>query len=557
MSWITLPLVGIDNGKRQVSIEGASTANINIGDALQIGNYELAEISGIYSDSLELKNNWTNPSVVSGRAVVVPTFGNFNTATQALRQATTVTQGNFAAMEKWGTDYGFVTFKAYDNTEHVVRTAKEMDKAVKAIETGLDSVVSEAVAEVSPANINWDVEIDFNDGIGIKKGYGASDSNGNKVVNFSRASTSTNINKSGVLETLAADEPTIGSKGIGVYGAHTNKLLWSESFSNAVWLKFNCSTISGQSDPKGGSTAFGLIEDSSNNQHYIQQATLASGAHTVSFFVKKINEGESRSLRLRMSDNNGFIAGAYFNLATKSTYSLSPDILASIKELSGGWFLVSCSVASSSSNAVAQLFLVQEGTTDTIYQGDGVSGVVIFGAQLIESEFVAQYIPTTSSPATRAADIVSVPIMGNLPAPGKPFTVALDCAIPQANAVNKFVFSITPTNTYFRRVANGLLQAVITTDTGVFTAQTSAIVDSLKHRFIVRYDTNKLEFFIDGVSAASIDTTGIPDYNPSGGNITLGAFRSNVQQIDSEIAAFRVIHRALSDGEIIALGGPK
>ncbi|MDG2882092.1 hypothetical protein P7M59_29830, partial [Vibrio parahaemolyticus] len=171
----------------------------------------------------------------------VPTFGNFNTATQALRQATTVTQGNFAAMEKWWTDYGFVTFKAYDNTEHVVRTAKEMDKAVKALETGLDSVVSEAVAEVSPANINWDVEIDFNDGIGIKKGYGASDSNGNKVVNFSRASTSTNINKSGVLETLAADEPTIGSEGIGVYGAHTNKLLWSESFSNAVWLKFNCS----------------------------------------------------------------------------------------------------------------------------------------------------------------------------------------------------------------------------------------------------------------------------------------------------------------------------
>lgn len=134
MSWIKLTSVSVLNGSKTISIPAGSALNVKAGDALQIGSYELVEIMGVFAEQLTLREAWTSPSVSNGSAVAVPTFGDFNAATQALRNATNVTQGNFAEMERWWSERGTVTFKAYDNSEHEVRTAQEMDAAVAAVE---------------------------------------------------------------------------------------------------------------------------------------------------------------------------------------------------------------------------------------------------------------------------------------------------------------------------------------------------------------------------------------------------------------------------------------
>ena len=46
------------------------------------------------------------------------------------------------------------------------------------------------------------------------------------------------------------------------------------------------------------------------------------------------------------------------------------------------------------------------------YVGDGVSGLYVFGAQVGESP--TSYIPTTTAPATRAADVVT-PVVWDRP----------------------------------------------------------------------------------------------------------------------------------------------
>lgn len=143
MGWIYLPSVSIQNGSNIVTVNNTATDSIKPGDGLLIGSYDLVEIIEVSIGQLKLKKNWSSANQSNAEAAVVPTFGDFNAATAALRQATTITQGNFAEMEKWWTQLGQVKFKAYNNTEHTVRTAKQMEQDVSALEAQANALIAE------------------------------------------------------------------------------------------------------------------------------------------------------------------------------------------------------------------------------------------------------------------------------------------------------------------------------------------------------------------------------------------------------------------------------
>ncbi|MDZ5513838.1 hypothetical protein [Vibrio fluvialis] len=143
MGWIYLPSVSIQNGSNIVTVNNTATDSIKPGDGLLIGSYDLVEIIEVSIGQLKLKKNWSSANQSNAEAAVVPTFGDFNAATAALRQATTITQGNFAEMEKWWTQLGQVTFKAYNNTVHTVRTAKQMEQDVSALEVQANALIAE------------------------------------------------------------------------------------------------------------------------------------------------------------------------------------------------------------------------------------------------------------------------------------------------------------------------------------------------------------------------------------------------------------------------------
>ncbi|MBY7931767.1 hypothetical protein KW447_12280 [Vibrio fluvialis] len=158
MGWIYLPSVSIQNGSNIVTVNNTATDSIKPGDGLLIGAYDLVEIIEVSIGQLKLKKNWSSASQSNAEAAVVPTFGDFNAATAALRQATTITQGNFAEMEKWWTQLGQVTFKAYNNTEHTVRTAKQMDADVSELEAETRDLIGElAVVGYFPSESQFEV----------------------------------------------------------------------------------------------------------------------------------------------------------------------------------------------------------------------------------------------------------------------------------------------------------------------------------------------------------------------------------------------------------------
>ncbi|MER0354917.1 hypothetical protein [Vibrio vulnificus] len=141
MTWITLPSVSVQNGSKIVTVNNTQTTNIKVGDALLIGNYQPVEIAGVFATQLSLRANWSNAAQANASAVVLPTFGDFNAATQALRQATQVTQGNFKTLEDWGTKLGNITFEGQDNSKHTARTLLQMDADVSELEEQANNLI--------------------------------------------------------------------------------------------------------------------------------------------------------------------------------------------------------------------------------------------------------------------------------------------------------------------------------------------------------------------------------------------------------------------------------
>ena len=227
-----------------------------------------------------------------------------------------------------------------------------------------------------------------------------------------RATGATRVNKEGLIEVVGNDKPRIdytdSAKGaLLLEPQSTNLVTYSESFDNSYWVKGGSSVASGFTSPSGDTSAFKLVEDGANSKHRVGRATFTAGTQrTFSVFAKK---GERDYISL--FDNNVLgdaLKGVIFNLNT-GTLSLNNFAVTylnpTIKSLGNGWYI--CSVTwTPASLSVPSVGSSADGLTNS-YQGDGTSGIYIYGAQLEVGSYPSSYIPTQGSAVTRVADTAS------------------------------------------------------------------------------------------------------------------------------------------------------
>ena len=189
----------------------------------------------------------------------------------------------------------------------------------------------------------------------------------------------------------------------------TNLIQNSEDFTQDVILS-NCSVQGGFTAPDGSTNAFKLTEDNTNSFKLFQAvnntATTAGTTYTASIFVKA---GERTKVRVWSYH--------LFNQHWWADYDLQGNILLdsgdnngqlegyAIEDYPDGWKRISVTgqkpVSTYSWDVGVSLL---DDTGNHTYQGDGTSGVYIWGAQFEQGSVATSYIPTSGSTVTRQAD---------------------------------------------------------------------------------------------------------------------------------------------------------
>ena len=242
---------------------------------------------------------------------------------------------------------------------------------------------------------------------------------------FSRASTGTFFNSSGVLTTAAVNGPRFDhvydgsswvSKGLLVEEQRTNNSQYSEDLTNAWWTKYQTSILSNSAAAlDGNQTADKLVENSLNDQHSIFNsgfATTAGTAYTISFFAK--SAGRNFIQFMSATSLSGASARANFDLQSGVLGTVSgTNTTAEIVNVGNGWYRCVTKISSASATGTAYLqFAMVSSATATAgeaYLGDGSSGVLIWGIQLESGGgFPTSYIPTTTAAVTRSADVCQI-----------------------------------------------------------------------------------------------------------------------------------------------------
>ncbi|MHA6398571.1 prophage tail fiber N-terminal domain-containing protein [Escherichia coli] len=290
-----------------------------------------------------------------------------------------------------------------------------------------------------------DVWIPFNDSLDMITGFSPSYKKivigddeitmpGDKVVKFKRASKATYINKSGVLTEAAIDEPRFERDGLLIEGQRTNYMLNSEN--PASWGRSSNMDV-----PETGTDSFGFTYGKFVcNDSLIGQTSainMASIAATKSVDVSGDNKHVTTScrfktelqvrLRIRFDKYDGsattFLGDAYIDTQTleiNMTGGAASRITARVrKDEATGWIFAEATIQAID----GELKIGSQIQYSPKQGGATVSGDYIYLAtpQVENGPCVSSFIISGTTAATRASDIVTVPIKNNLY--NLPFTV--------------------------------------------------------------------------------------------------------------------------------------
>ena len=228
------------------------------------------------------------------------------------------------------------------------------------------------------------------------------------VISYTCSSTTarTYVDSTGVMKNdLAVDQPrwdwSTGKRRLLNEGPSTNLFTYSEDFTQAAWVKTNCSVT-----PAAGFAQTGIMnatkvvtDNALSNGHLRQNLSLTSGtSYTTSIFAA--SAGYSWLL-VFTSDGTTPLEG-WINLATGATLGVSVGLTITVTPAAfGAWRIVASRVSGATAAGNVRFY---PGPSFGVTLGNGVDGVLLWGAQFEALEFASSYIPTTSATVTRAVE---------------------------------------------------------------------------------------------------------------------------------------------------------
>jgi len=187
-----------------------------------------------------------------------------------------------------------------------------------------------------------------------------------------------------------------------------NLLVQSQTFSNASWTKQYSSVSGSITAPDGTSTATQLIQDTTASvfhRLYIVAQVVIGTTYTFSVYVKA---NTMNFVQLNLNTAFGFYNSFDVSTGTIGTGNGSSPTM---KSVGNGWYRCTITgTATSTGNGECNIVLVLNNTSGGFptYNGDGTSGLYIWGAQIEAGTQASSYTPTTTVAVTTTNNI-SVP----------------------------------------------------------------------------------------------------------------------------------------------------
>jgi hypothetical protein len=222
--------------------------------------------------------------------------------------------------------------------------------------------------------------------------------------------TTTTTAQAGILEDMARLDYSGGLLRVLLFYLSLNgqPCLYSEQFDNAAWAKSNATvTANATTSPEGYVNAYKLITNNAVINGQITDNISKSASqitYTSSIFVKK---AEWDRIGLYISDASTFNnrGQAFFNLdgtlGTVAAAGTFTNASSNIEEYPNDWYRVylTVTVPSTTTTIVLRYYSLDNNELN----GDGTSGIYIYGAQLEEGSLTS-YIPTYGTSQTRSKD---------------------------------------------------------------------------------------------------------------------------------------------------------
>ena len=365
---------------------------------------------------------------------------------------------------------------------------------------------------------------------------------------FSRTSTATRINSSGLVSNVATGVPRISYDSNGENGhillepTSTNLVPYSEDFTQGWAVSDATITPNSITSPSGQDNASTLTTSASGGT--VQETlTISDGDLTFSLFVRK---GTTNGVRLRIdaaTDVNG-----YFNINDGTIFSQTDD--AKIEVINADWYRVSIS-ASVTSFVKASIY-----TTDGTTSYDNGT-VYIWGGQLEALPYATSYIPTlTGSTVTRATETLTGSGNSTLINSTEGVLYAEIAALSYPTNINNWltITDGTASNSVgieFETSANILGRVEVG---GVIQAHLTNNVDYSNFvKVAVKYKANDFALWINGVEVAT-DTSG-NTFSANTLNSLQFSYGGGTNNWKGKVKALAVFDEALSDDELNNLTG--
>jgi len=362
---------------------------------------------------------------------------------------------------------------------------------------------------------------------GYKDGklYSVLPSDGVGDFDVTRGSIATRINKDGLIETVTGNTPRLNYPLIDGVGSgcpslllepqSTNLFPRSEDFINAVWQKNQSSILANNIiSPDGTLNASKLVEDNSNNFHrIIEDVILLAGTHSHSVFAKA---GERKYFVLR-NNINGSNLNACFDLENGVVIYNGFDE-AKIEYYGNGWY--KCSIididpsGGSTSFSLMTSDIAVSSNSIPSYQGDGTSGIYIFGAQIEQSSYATSYIPNfgTALGVTRLADTANSAGNASTFNDSEGVLFAEISALDEIGTNQSISISngSTSNRILFRYNSTNQIRVIVISDTD-FVFDKTVNISNLKdyNKFSIKYKENDFALWINGFELGT-DNSGLP-----------------------------------------------